>query len=920
MNRAILLFSLIILSATLLSAQTDNNEIAITKNYHGTGFGEFVRVMETEKGIQFYFFSGWTNELTIVQSETPTTLRAILLATLEGSGYRFYINGHRQVVLTIGTGIRPEIQLVDPAELAAAAPENDDYTAASAVEQQLKGFEAEWIIIGDPGAPEQKPRVSLSGYVRSSETEKPLREAIVYVEELQTGTTTDSLGYYELSVPQGRYRILYQSVGLKESARNVQLFASGQVDAALGALILDMEEVVVRANRQEHIRSTQMGIEALKTETIKHLPALLGEVDVVRSAIMLPGVQTVGEFSSGINVRGGGSDQNLILLNGAPVFNASHLFGFSSSFSPDVIEGFELYKSSIPAKFGGRISSVLDLTMREGNLEKWEIKGGISPVTSRITVEGPLTKERSSLIISGRSTYSDWILNRIRDAAIRNSSANYYDVTARYKTRIGRSDQLDASLYFSNDAFKLNGDTTFGYQNRNAVINYRKSYGEKLFGTYSGVFSQYRFRVDSEREAVRSFKLNYQIDHLEGRAHFSYAPTDKHQLNFGANLINYQLAPGSIQPVQSESLISPKSLERERALEGSLYLSDEWAVSDKLSVQGGLRFTRYLFLGPKKVFNYLENAARVEANIIDSTEYSSGKVVQGYGGPEYRLSLRYSLGPNSSLKAAFNRNRQYLSMLFNSATVSPTATWKLSDSHLLPQTGDQISLGFFKNMLEDRVEFSLEGYYKLIKDMVEYKAGAQLLLNEHLETDVVNGQGRAYGIEVLFKKNGRKLNGWLSYTFSRTKFRADSPYPEDRINQGEWFPTNFDRPHDLSLVSFYRASRRVSLSTNVAFSTGRPITIPVAKYQYANGVRLQYSRRNEFRIPNYFRWDLSINLEGSHKLKKLAHSSWSLSMYNVTGRKNPYSIYFVSDGTTARGYKLSIFGKPFLTLTYNFRI
>ena len=761
----------------------------------------------------------------------------------------------------------------------------------------------------------------MSGYLSSAETGKPLGDALVFIEELKTGTTTDSLGYYEIALPQGRYQVVFQSLGLKEASRKLKLYASGQMDVKLDALILQMEEIVVAADRKESVLGVQMGVEALKLETIEELPTLLGEVDIVRSALMLPGVQSTGEFSSGINVRGGGADQNLILLNGAPVFNASHLFGFSSSFSPDVVEGFELYKSSIPAKYGGRISSVLDIQMKEGDLEKWSLSGGISPVTSRVTVEGPLAKEQSSIIVSGRATYSNWILKRLENASFRNSKANYYDISARYKTRFtNNNDRFDISAYLSNDAFQLNGDTTFSYQNRNVVANYQHEFSDKLYGTFSGIYSYYNFDVNNEKQPVNSFDLDYQINYLEGRAHFSYAADEKHQVNFGLSLVNYRLDPGRIQPNALESIVKPRELETEKALEGSLYVSDEWTLSDVFSISAGLRYTQYFFLGPKTVFDYRENAARIEKNIIGSTEYGKGELVQTYGGPEYRLSLRYSLGANNSIKAAVNRNRQYLSMLFNSATVSPTATWKLSDQHILPQTGDQVSLGFFRNMLEDRLEFSVEGYYKIIQDMVEYKAGAELLLNEHLETDIVNGEGRAYGLEFLLKKHGRKLNGWMSYTYSRTRFRANSPFPEDRINQGEWFPSNFDKPHDFSLVGYYKVSRRFSLSTNVLYSTGRPVTVPVAKYLFANGVRLHYSRRNEFRVPYYFRWDLSINIEGNHKIKKLAHSSWSLSLYNVTGRRNAYSVYFVSDGSNAQGYKLSIFGQPFLTLTYNFRI
>lgn len=896
-------------------------EVVVRKDYDGRSFTDFVRGVESDDAnVTFYFFPGWVADLRIRQTENPATLEDVLDATLESTDYRYFINGQGQVILTLGASIQSEWQYVDPAESPSpgGAPAISVHTA---VERQFEDFATDWAVIGDPAAPEQKPRVRLSGLVYSAEDERPLQGAIVYVEELKAGTTTDTTGFYEITVPQGRYQLVFQSVGLKETTRKVQMYASGEMDVRLPSLILSLEEIVVSADRKESVREVQMGREALKTEAIKELPTLLGEVDIVRSALMLPGVQSTGEFTSGINVRGGGADQNLILLNGAPVFNASHLFGFSSSFSPDVVEGFELYKSSIPAKYGGRISSVLDIQMKEGSREKWVFRGGVSPVTSRITAEGPVAGENSSLIVSGRATYSNWILKRLENAAFRNSRANYYDLSARYNTRFAQNnDRLDVSAYLSNDVFQLNGDTTFGYQNRNIAAHYQHEYSQRLYVTFSGIFSQYNFRVDSDRQPVNGFDLSYRINYTEGRAHFSYAPNDDHQVNFGLNISHYGLDPGQIEPSNAESIIRSQTLEREQALEGSLYLSDEWSISDDFSVYAGLRFTNYLFLGPKTVLEYRENAARVEANIVGMTEYGRGQVVQRYGGPEYRLSARYAFDANTSVKAAVNRNRQYLSMLFNSATVSPTATWKLADRHILPQTGDQFSLGIYRNLFDDRLECSVEGYYKVIQDMLEYKAGAELLLNEHLETDLVNGEGKAYGVEFLLKKHGRKLNGWISYTYSRTLFRADGPFPEDRINRGDWFPSNFDIPHDFSFAGYYKLSRRFRLSSSVVYSTGRPITVPVAKYRFADGVRLHYSQRNEFRMPYYFRWDLSVNIEGNHKIKKLAHSSWSVSLYNATGRRNPYSIYFVSDGREARGYQLSIFGRPFLTLTYNFRL
>jgi hypothetical protein len=906
-------------SLQALSAQNDPGSIALQENYQDMPFTNFTQQVEERYGIQFFFFAGWVADLSMKQERTPMSLDEVMEASLEGTPYGYFIHPSAQVILTNGSSISATLNWRLPGQVDSTQTEVFQPPSLN-LEEQLAGFETEWFVIGDPALPEQKPQVILSGQVFSQESGKSLEGVVVYVEELERGTITDSAGFYQLSMPQGRYQLVFQSVGLKEKVQKLQLYASGQMDVELGALVVNIEEVVMRANVKESVRGVELGVEALTTETIRELPTLMGEVDIVRSALLLPGVQSAGEFSSGFNVRGGSADQNLVLLNGAPVFNPSHLFGFTSSFSSDVVAGFELYKSSIPAKYGGRISSVLEVDMKEGNMEDWSLSGGISPVTGRLTLEGPIVKDKTSLIISGRSTYADWILDRIEDASIRNSRANYFDGTIRLSSQVGEKGQFDVSAYLSDDDFQLNGDTAFAYQNRNLAAHYRHGYSQKLYGTYSGIYSQYRFQVSSDEQPVNGFDLGYQIDYLEGRAHFSYAPSDKHQVNFGTNLVKYQLQPGEIFPNNPESIIAPEQLQTEDAIEASIYLSDEWTISDAFSASVGLRYTRYFFLGPQSVNTYRQDAARTEDNRTGVINYGNNELVQDYGGLDYRLSLRYALDANTSIKAAVNRSRQYLSMLFNSATVSPTATWKLSDPHIRPQVGNQYALGLFRNLWDDQVELSLEGYFKQIDDMVDYKAGAELLLNENLETELVNGEGQAYGVEFLVKKTGRKLNGWASYTYSRTRFRSLSEYPEDQINQGDWFPTNFDQPHNLSLVANFKISRRFSLSSNVSYSTGRPVTVPVAKYQFADGVRLQYSRRNEFRVPDYFRWDLSVNLEGSHKQKKLAHSSWSLSLYNVTGRQNVYSVYFVSDGTEARGYQLSIFGRPFLTLTYNFKI
>ena len=413
--------------------------------------------------------------------------------------------------------------------------------------------------------------------------------------------------------------------------------------------------------------------------------------------------------------------------------------------------------------------------------------------------------------------------------------------------------------------------------------------------------------------------MDYRIDQRELKAGFTWFPSQDHKVQFGLDGIFYQLDPGSLKPFSGQSQIEALYLESEHAIESALYISDEFYLSDKLTIYGGLRYSYYAFLGPKTVTNYYEGVPLDPINIRDTSYYARGKTIQNYHGPEFRINLRYKLSGSSSIKLSYNRMRQYLNMLSNTTAVSPTDTWKLSDSHIRPQIGDQYALGFYKDFRKQNLETSVELYYKNIIDIIEYKGGANLVLNDAIEQDLINGDGRAYGAEIMVKRSSGKLNGWISYTYSRIMIKADSEYPVERINNGDWFPANHDKPHDVTLVGNYKFSRRFSISSNVTYSTGRPITYPVAKYKIRNMTMLHYTYRNEYRIPDYFRWDISVNIEGNLKSTKLAHSSWSFSVYNVTGRDNVYSIYFVSKDNSVNGYKLSIFSQPVFTVTYNFK-
>jgi hypothetical protein len=663
----------------------------------------------------------------------------------------------------------------------------------------------------------------------------------------------------------------------------------------------------------------QMGLEKLDIKTMRQVPTAFGETDILRVVLTLPGVKSVGEGSTGMNVRGGATDQNLILFNDAVIYNPSHLFGFFSAFNPDILKTVELYKSAIPAKYGGRLSSVLDIRTRDGNNKKLSGAGGIGLLTSRLTLEGPIIKDKTSFIIGGRTTYSDWILNRLPNSTFKESSASFYDVNAHISHEINEQNTVYLTGYSSQDKFKLASDTTFKYLNQTASIKWKHIFSNKLYGVLTGAHSNYKYNINSEGNPVNASELTYGINQSSIMADFSYFPAAKHALDFGVSSTLYRVAPGSLNPVGPESLIVPDLLDPEKGLESAVYASDQITISPRFSVMVGLRYSFYQALGPKSVNQYVPGVSKTLGTITDTIAYQDGEVMANYQGPEYRLSARYGLTDNSSVKLSFNRMRQYIHMLSNTASMSPTDIWKLSDSHIRPQVGDQIAIGYYHNFRANTIETSVEAYQKKMNDFVDYKSGATLILNHHIETDVVNAEGKAYGVEVMVKKLTGKINGWMSYTYSRSLVRVNQSTGSDVINDGTYYPSNFDKPHDFTLIGNYRFSRRFSTSLNFTYSTGRPITLPLYKFYDGSSMRVYYSDRNEYRVPDYYRADFALNMEGNHKVKKLAHSSWTLAVYNLTGRRNPYSIYFKSEEGQIKGYQLSIFGQPIPTLTYNFR-
>jgi hypothetical protein len=652
---------------------------------------------------------------------------------------------------------------------------------------------------------------------------------------------------------------------------------------------------------------------------MKNIPLALGETDIIKRDAHLPGVQTVGEGTSGFNVRGGATNQNLILYNDAVVYNPAHLFGFFSSFNPDILKNVELFKSGITADYGGRLSSVLDVRTREGNLKKFSGSGGISPITGRLSLEGPIIKDKTSFIVGGRSTYSDWLLKQLNSETLNNSSASFYDLNANISHTHNDNNSFYLSGYLSQDRFSFNKDTLYSYSDRNASFKWKHAFSTQLTGVFSSSYSDYRFTVSSNANPVEAAEMDFRIRQWQGKADFTWFPKAKHTITGGMTAIRYSLSPGNLNPLGSESKTIPEAIQQEQAWETALYIGEDFEITPRFGLYAGMRYSFYQMVGPRDVYQYVPGQPRQVSTITDTVSYAAGEPVARYHGAEPRVALRYTLPRYSSVKLSFNRMRQYIQMLSNTTVIAPTDIWKLSDTYIRPQIGDQISIGYYKNLRSNTIETSVEAYYKTINDATDFKDGAELLLNPHIETDVLLANGKAYGVEFFIKKASGKLNGWISYTWSRSLLQIDGPTLIETVNNGKWYASPYDKPHAVNVISNYKFNRRVNFSLNVTYSTGRPITIPIAKYELGGSERVFYSDRNAFRIPDYFRTDASINVEGNHKVKKLAHSSWTFAVYNLTGRNNPYSVFFTNEGGQIKGYQLSIFAYPIPTITYNFK-
>ncbi len=901
-----------------LYGQTGN----LTLQFKNILFSDLVDTLEKKMPVRIYYSDKWVDTLYVAINSKDSSLDELLGGILRKNGFSFIISEDRKIILSLGYSIKTNFMDEYKAHLKSQyrADEIPLYTGPSLIqEESLISDEYRLHRIGRPSAGKEGS-VVLSGIVTNSVDGTPVAGAVIYAGILKAGAVTNDAGFYSLTLPPGKYQIDYRMIGMRPASRNIVIYSDGSLDVEMAESTSRLDEVVVSANRENNIRNIRTGIEKINVKILKQIPMGLGEADVMKSSLMLPGIQTVGEASAGFNVRGGSADQNLILLNNAPIINSSHFFGFFSAFNSDLISDVTLYKSGMPAKYGGRVSSVMDIAPAEGNYNKVQVSGGISPVTGRILVEGPLKKEKISFIAGARSTYSDWLLGLLHDERLKKSTAGFYDFQGLVTANINNRNSISVSGYFSDDSFDYFKENAFTYGNIASTLKWKHIFSQRLSAQYFAIVSNYDYQLYSKSDSIKSNTLYYELNQKILRADFYYNPAGKHKIEFGTEALFYSLLPGIRKPTGDQSGIVANSLERERAAEPSLYFSDEIDITPAFSLSGGLRGTLYTSYGPQSEYIYFDNLPRREENILDTVYYNRAEVVRAYPGLDIRLSSRLVISPVLSLKIGVQRVSQYIHMVSNTTSMSPTDIWKLSDRYIKPQRGDQISAGIYNNIRRKGIETSLEAYYKRLKNILDYKGGAVLLMNDHLETDVISGDGKAYGVELMVRKQTGMLTGWVSYTYSRVLLKVDGRFENEKINGGNYFPASYDKPHDIKLVTNYRLSRRFSFTSNFVYNTGRPITFPVAFYQFNNSYNVYYSNRNAYRIPDYSRLDLSATINGNLKAEKLNHSSLTFTVYNVFGRRNPYSIFFKNEDGEVKGYQMTIFGQPIFMLTYNFRL
>ncbi len=762
----------------------------------------------------------------------------------------------------------------------------------------------------------KKQVCTLSGVVTDAKDGLPIIGGYVTNEDKSIGTVTDVEGNFQLNLAAGRHKLIISALGYVDEVKTINISYDGRLNVELFESVIKLSDIVITAERDnENVLNTKMGADIMSIDALKKLPSLMGEADVVKSVELLPGVTSVGEGSQGFNVRGGGSDQNLVLLNGSPVFNYSHFLGFFSAFNPDVVRDVGFYRGYIPAEYGGRISSVLDISLRDGNYKKFSGKGGISLANSSVLIEGPIEKDSTSFYLAARGTYSDWLLNSFNNPNVQASSANFYDINAKITHKIDWSKQISANYYLSQDKFNFLNDTIYNWETMAVNLEYQQAISSRLSLQSTINKSRYSYLVQ-EKDPELAFDLEYEIDYMVSNHHVSY-DHPMFSATAGIEGTYYDINRGEMTGGE-ESQVNDFSIAKSKALDLGAFVQAETQQIGKFRFSGGLRLSNFTKIGTETIYKYDPQQPKSSNSIVDSLDVN-GKKEKTYFGLEPRFGLTYVLSDKSSFKLSYTRTYQYIHLLSNTTSITPLDIWEISGYHIKPQIGNQYSAGIYQNFKNNMFETSVEVYFKQLDNVLDYKNGASLILNPRIEQDLLQGVGAAYGTEFYAKKNTGKLTGWVSYTYSRSFIKMDSEHAEERISRGNYFPSNFDKPHNFKLFGSYKFNHRVTFNWNFQYSTGRPITVPLSKYEIDGVIIKNFSERNQYRIPDYHRLDVAVDIFPNHRIEKVFESYWTIGLYNVYFRENAYSVFFEDSGTDPLAKQLSVLGAMFPSVSYNFK-
>lgn len=909
------IFTIFLLALSFIGTAQDKN---ITVEFSNATLSDALLKIESVSNYKLYFEPSWLTEQpkTITQKFVDAPISDVVSSLINDTPLNYYVAGNK-IILIKNSAIYDDL----PADFFG---NKDNQLAVKRPiffreYDSLSNSAANVSLIGKDSKSGTSNTYTISGVLRDGKSNQPVSQVMIRIKGTSFETETDANGYYELKLPGGNYALETMSFSHDRISKNIVVYSDGVLNLKMRENINVLDEVVITGKENKTVREATSGVTSIDIEAIKNIPLVMGERDIMKVATILPGVKVTGEGSAGYSVRGGKEDQNLIQLDNAVLYNPSHLLGFFSAVNPFTTQSANIYKGSIPAEFGGRLSSVFDLKSKKANTDKITGEAGVGPVTSNVAVNLPIVKGKAGLLVGGRATYSGWILRSLNNENLSNSKASFYDGIVKYNHEINAKNDIEVTGYYSKDAFSITADSLFQYSNRLISAGWNHTFNDKNKASLIFTNSEYKFGIDYDSNNLNAFELNYKINETQALIKANYAMNKKHKINYGISAKSYNISPGNFKAKDAESLLQPIDLQNEKAFESAAYIADSYTVTDKFLVDLGLRYSFFGALGESTRRIYEPNVPLSDATVIDEVSYANNEVIKTYGGFEPRIAMRYFLGNNFSIKAGFDQTYQYIHLLSSNTTQSPTDTWKLSDANVKPQVSQQYSLGLYKNFNERFLELSVEGYFKKSSNILDYKVAAQLLLNEHIETQLLQGEGKASGVEFLIKKTAGRLNGWIGYTYSRTFIKLDSEFNDEKVNNGEYFAANFDKPHDFSTVLNYKITQRYSVSANFIYQTGRPITYPIGSYQYGNAEYTLYSDRNKFRIPDYFRVDVGFNVEGDHRKNKLAHSFWNFSIYNLLGRNNPYSVYFVTESGQIKAYQTSIFAIPIPTVTYNFK-